>query len=111
MSQCNGGIDLSHAWTETPSPSLQWQTLNNEQRIDLIRRESQFAPLECLGASADGLITLKLWGEFSAGQRGELLRKMEYALRLHKAPGITVYLEAAADKNALRQLRGVKPNG
>ena len=110
------GIDLTHAWTETPTVSDEWRHKSALDRLSIINLFIQFLRVNCISTTSDGAITLCFISPFSAAQRGALLLDLERLLQQAKisdncsGKGLTVYLEAAADRNALRKLRGVTIN-
>ena len=104
------GIDLSCAWTSTPATGMAWRTLSTELRMACVETHLLFHSLRCVSAGADGVVILQLTRELPAAKRGALLLFVESKLRELLDNGITAYLEAADDRNALRKLRGVTIN-
>ena len=104
------GINLAHAWAETPTTGAKWQRPTNAERCQLINWDLRLMPLKCLDALSNGLVVLSITDSLSTAQRGSLLREVEQLLQLQEDTAVVVYLETATDKNALRRLRGVKVN-
>ena len=105
-------IDLTHAWTPTPTVGAEWQSRSDEERIAGVRWNLRCWPFKCISATRDGVVTLRMTTSFSASavQRGAWLLDAERCLKVDEDMGITVYLEPVADRNALRKLRGVAIN-
>lgn len=108
QSALSTGIDLRHAAAPTPTVSVWWRNMDDVDRDRWIRGVIGFWPVRCLSAKPNGVVTLELLTDLNAGDRGEMLRAIEAALKDEIDDGLEVYLQAAVDKNALRKLRGVQ---
>lgn len=104
----SNGINLYYATIPTPIVSEWWRKLDDVDRDRWVRGVIGFWPVRCLSAKPNGVVTLELFTDLSAGDRGEMLRAIEAALKDEVDDGLEVYLQAAVDKNALRKLRGVQ---
>ena len=102
------GIDLSYATAETPRAGHWWQEQDDGQRMMLVNSILATAPVICVSAKSGGVVTLQLSIDYSAADRGMLLRALEVRLKAELDPALEVYLQAQIDKNALRKLRGVQ---
>ena len=99
------GIVIGDPTAETPPPSQEWRDLPVWARIVEIKK--CFPGITVLRATDVGDITIKWPGEDQpAAARGEMMRRMEALLR-ERFGGVYLYLQPQADRNVIRNLRGV----
>lgn len=109
------GIDLTQAETETRKPAQYWLALGGALQRGACQGllDGHGFPFAVVSSDRRAELVLKVRGPgLSTAQmtpmgRGALLLDAEAMLRAEIDPAITVYLQPAQDKNALRKLRGV----
>lgn len=100
-----------NAHISTPLPESSWCTLGFSERINLVEQiisaEEKFSCLALVSADVDGSVIVRSEKLLAASERGGLLLDLEEVLKIRIDPGLVVWFEATADKNKLRNLRGV----
>ena len=104
-------VTIGNPYAESPKPSAEWAGFNDDARAALaagiLVRYGITESVEVVKAAANGNVTVRLKGHPNAADRGVMLREYERQL-WDVSPGLYVYVEPEADRNRLRQLRGVK---
>lgn len=102
------GINLKFVDISTPTPQPHWLSLSPVDRkktCQLLLDKQQHA-LDVINANERGEVIVQCRRSLSPGERGTVLLDAEETLKQHDA-SLVVYLEATADKNALRKFRGI----
>jgi hypothetical protein len=99
------GIVIGDPWEDVSDTSEWWKRLSEADRIECIN--SRWPDLTVVSATSRGDVTVRIDARKSAEERGGYLRCLEAQMKLIVDAGIVVYLEAVADRNYLRRLRGV----
>jgi len=102
-----------YADIDSPTPSLEWKGLTEENRLlkinELLSKHARFGnELLVISAKEDGQIIVRLLSNISSNKRGTLLLDFEGILKKNLDDGLTVWGEALGDKNSLRNLRGIE---
>jgi hypothetical protein len=102
-----------YANVPTPAPGAAWNSLNESQRVDLVKdkleasRTEFLSRIEIVTAKADGQVIVHMKQSLPASQRGPFLLDLEDYLR-EIDQALVVWLEPLGDKNSLRNLRGIE---
>ena len=102
------GIHLKFVDTPTPTPKPHWLSLSPIDRrktCQLLLDKQQYA-LDVINANERGEVIVQCRKPLLPGERGTVLLDAEETLKQYDA-SLVVYLEATADKNALRKFRGI----
>lgn len=103
------GIDIRNAFAPAFTPSLVWRELSETERIAWVGRMVTENPsIRIISAKADGHVVVSITEQLSAAKRGDLFMRVEELCKEMVDTGITIWLEARQDRNALRNLRGVE---
>lgn len=94
----------------TPIPSDPWPGMTPGERKAIAQHVINICedPVLVVDTKADGQIIVSLLDPVPAAKRGTLLLDCEEYLNESICRGLTVWLEAAGDKNPLRKLRGIE---
>ena len=105
---------LRYAYSNTPSPSLEWRQLSDtERRASIINALNAGTTalngiIVIIAAKKDGQIIVNLAESVPVSKRGTLLLDLEEFLKEEIDPGLVVWLESLGDRNSLRNLRGIE---
>ena len=105
---------MFYAEVDSPSPSADWLSLSDVQRIEKINQIINLVSpdfngkLLIVAAKKDGQVVVRLLNPLAASARGSLLLDFEECIKRNLDQGLTVWGEALGDKNSLRNLRGIE---
>lgn len=103
---------MKYAHEESPSVGQAWLELEESSRLSLLTKtilNSDFPKiLQFTRALRTGSVFITFTEQVSPALRGTLLLDLEEFLKDAIDNGITIWCEPLGDKNALRNLRGVK---
>ena len=101
-----------NAEADTPTTQSFWVNLSNEERLDLVKekiKENQkYIKISPRSTTEKGQVMVVFTEAIPSNKRGPLLLDFERYLKDMIDQGINVWCEPIGDKNALRNLRGIK---
>lgn len=103
---------IKDAESKTPTPGNHWVTIEKNVRIIEIERAlSLMNPppeVKVTRVRDNGDVFVELEQTLSPGERGTMLRELEFWIKENVDEALVVWCEPIGDRNSLRKLRGIE---